>query len=262
MDAFNSAFEGGVATDAYNTYLIFLGPWQENNKALIRHFLNNVGTSSWYYQMLNKQVGKNPKNHILLKGEIEVPLDKIPPLIKGIYNDDYDAGGEYWLRSLKEDLTKSYSAMKNWDSKGIFIFLSSNQHSFPALKDTRWMEGSWYASFCGTHSFGINLTQKKSGTNKDRFIYAYDQSLARSSCIPDSMSKPPNGDKSLDALINVIAHELIETTSGYDIGNQCVYQYGTIKKLPDGRQYTEKMGDKYYFLQQNFNYKTQKCMSG
>jgi len=232
-----------------------MGEWTEQKKAVIKNFVTHVGGSPWYYRMMNRAPSGNK---ITLVDEIHFPTHMTPPLVSSINFESFFESGEYWLSNLKRGIRK-FPKVLTWEEDAIYIFLSGEGHSFPLLMDGRYKGFDWYSSFCGTHSFGKN---QLGVVSTEKSIYAYDQSLARSSCIPDSMTNPPNGDKSLDALINVIAHELIETTSGYDIGNQCVYQYGTIKKLPDGRQYTEKMGDKYYFLQQNFNYKTQTCMSG
>jgi len=135
---------------------------------------------------------------------------------------------------------------------------------FDALHNQAYRNPSWYSSFCGSHTYGKDdVLQASGGSSSYRDIYVfYPTAKTNLNCIPSAMKKSPNDDPGLDAVMNVLAHELIETTSGYDIGNQCVYQFGNIKIDSKGKQYTETMGSYNYFIQQNYNYKTQTCMNG
>lgn len=152
----------------------------------------------------------------------------------------------------------------NSEENPIFFFLLGPDVHIPILNNEKYLKPTWYERYCGTHTFGNNYVQKKSrSTRNERFVVAYYPTQSNNlNCIPSKMTKSPNGDAGLDAILNVIAHEFVETVTGYDIANQCVYQFGNIKTDVNGGNYTEKIGDKRYFIQQNFNYKTQTCENG
>jgi len=229
--------------------VLYSGSWTPQQKQIIANFLQNVGNSSWYYQMMNKA----PKENLLT---LKSDRDLSKRIKKNI--DDlklkYDQSGESWIREFVETNTiRDY----------ISIFLLGPDATIPYLSSTSYRKPAWYQDFCGSHTFGIDEIQQKSKTKEKRFIVVqYPTAATNLHCIPSKMKQSPNKDAGLDALINILAHELIETVSGYDIGNLCVYDFGTIQTASDGGSYTETMGAYKYFIQRNYNYKTQTCMNG
>jgi len=136
------------------------------------------------------------------------------------------------------------------------------------LNSTLYRDPTWYQSFCGTHSRRKFLDSDNKGNAKTmatraKMIFVqYPTADTNLNCIPSKMKLSPNDDAGLDAVVNILSHELIETVSGYDIGNLCVYDFGNIKIDSKGKQYTETMGSYNYFIQRNYNYKTGTCMNG
>jgi len=273
--AFQGSFLYGDATNRYNVYPIFIGNWNVNQRNIIKNFLGNVGASPWYFKMMNKM----PTDNLLqLQAETLVPtgeweLESTSNQLSSLQHD-YLENREAFLANFKDLPTmknkfylgpRGTSAPGNLISdqeRGIFIYLFAADAVVPLLKDTNYRSPSWYSDFCGTHTYSKSPLSSISSLQNKRWIMAYYPTANTNlACIPSALRQAPNGDRSLDAMINVIAHELIETTSGYDIGNKCVYNFGNIK-TDGGVQYTERFGNSKYFIQQNFNFKTETCMNG
>jgi len=220
-----------------------------------------VGASSWYYKMMNKAPPSTGGNKLVLKGVTTVSLTATNNYMSTFVDRSCIGDGTSQMLDTLRKYPTTYPNVASVDSMGIYVFLIG--------PDVEWTTSEkWESRFCGSHTFGINDAQVYSssiipGINKKRYIQAnFPSSLNNLNCIPSVLTTPPNGNIALDGMINILAHELIETVSGYDIGNQCVYRFGTIEKLSDGRQYTEMIGGKPYFIQKNFNYYTHQCNHG
>jgi len=256
LESFNNSFISGNAVKTYNIYPIYLGTFTTAQRDTVNYFLKNVGASTWYYKMMNKAPPSTGGNKLVLKGVTTVSLEATKRFMSKFDDLNCIGGGtSQMLAALREN---NYPNVASVDSMGIYIFLIG--------PDVPWSTSQkWKSQTCGSHTFGMNEAQVDcssiiTGIHKKRYINAaFPSSLNNLNCIPSALTSPPNGNKALDAMINVVAHELIETVSGYDIGNQCVYQFAS-KKTQSGSQYTELIGGKPYFIQKNFNYKTQRCL--
>ena len=85
----------------------------------------------------------------------------------------------------------------------------------------------------------------------------------------------PNGDAGVDAMISVIAHELVEAISdpvsdidqdrawqdqwGYENGDKCAWQYGKVHKDEHNAKYNVDFGDRKFLIQLNWDPVLQKC---
>jgi len=263
--------------------VVFVGNlWTNTRKEIVKDFLKNVGASSWYHSMMTVQ---SKGNKLELKDTVDCNI--IAP-IQPMRPDVYASIGEQWIGDFAEGyhlphLFTNWPRKSEWDiindksfkfsksfgvaspKNGIFIALSTEDVQLDLLRNTAYRNPPWLPSFCGTHTYGKNQIQSKSTYGNKRYIYAYlptEGSDIAEECIPKKLVKSPNGDRGLDAMLNILAHELIETVSGYDIGNLCVYRFGKIKTDSKGANYTEQIGSRKYFIQQNFNSKTHECMNG
>ncbi|CAF3299415.1 unnamed protein product [Rotaria socialis] len=80
----------------------------------------------------------------------------------------------------------------------------------------------------------------------------------------------PNGDAGVDAMVSVIAHELVDTMSdpfgsawfgatGNENADKCAWAFGSLTRLSNGPSCSVLVGGRYYLIQQNWNANTQTC---
>jgi len=339
---FADSFTSGDATKDYVIYPIWIGSWYEIGqpyfdsengwtyaqstqirKDRILRFLNALGSTSWFSKLYQSKVPKITVGNTRYFLDVTATDHKLA--IQGISSlaalnpsgYSYNFNGEAWLLAYMNQLLTRALYKDGWgntlkpqvNATNIFVFMADEDTPIPWLNNTKYLSPTWYSSFCGTHTYGNNpilkmLNLDLSMENSFKAIYVPYPSAKSGlkNCIPSTLTKPPSGDAALDSMINTVAHELVETITGYDIMNQCVYNYGTVKAiisdpktdayvagLPEsfkyaaGAQYTEKVflyratqnfyeGKtlkivnydiyQYYYLQQIFNPYTQTCMNG
>ena len=114
--------------------------------------------------------------------------------------------------------------------------------------------------FCGWHIAG--------DVNNNRYKYALIPMPAADCCFPQWVS--PNGNERADGMVNVIAHELTETATnplgtgyyfdnGDETGDHCQDVILDAITSPDQSMYNIQVGGLNYYIQANFNLKTQTC---
>jgi len=277
----------GQALKTYNVYVIYYGnKWTIKQISYINTFLQNVGSSAWYHSMygntspttnLIKLAGTRMVNHTstsmygITYVDSNTGATHAEPFAHGSAILNMMFADTTWTNGVPaSQMFTNYAYLQN---NPIYIFLQSGekQHLMPY----------WYDNYCGSHFEHTCPATSSGGYYDDRgcnynsantigfahlpFIFSY---------LPTSVTDPNylygcnpyvtlynvpynsvSGDTELDSLVDTLAHELIETTSGFQIGNQCLGDYNN-----GGTATTSvTIGGKGYLLQRNFNTKTNTC---
>ncbi|CAF3412035.1 unnamed protein product [Rotaria socialis] len=146
------------------------------------------------------------------------------------------------------------------DSQGLYLLLSSSDVS----------EGSAEAG--GT--FCVNYCEYHLNFYVDNVAYVLGFIGNLQKCINGSGStnptNSPNGDAAVDAMVSVIAHELVDTMSdpfgsawfgatGNENADKCAWAFGSLTRLSNSPSCSVLVGGRYYLIQQNWNANTQTC---
>jgi len=278
----------GRALKTYNVYVIFYGNnWHVNQMNYIQTFIKNLGGSAWYQSMFGNT---SPTTNLLnLKDTKRINATASTsitgttyydseghahddPFIEGSSILDMMFSNATWTNQVSaSQIFTNYAYMKN---NPIYIFLQSDE--------ARYMRGYWYDWYCGTHFQHYCNTTITSDTRGCDYFYNMGKTVGQTTfpfifaylwgsgtdpnnnyyCNPyysgSTMNVPGvsvSGDVGLDALINTLAHEIVETVSGFQIANMCVYDY----KNGNAGMSSVTVGGQPYLLQKNYNTQTGTC---
>ncbi|CAF3646508.1 unnamed protein product [Rotaria socialis] len=170
----------------------------------------------------------------------------------------YNMGGGVLTGATKIYILKNGQVPN--DSQGLYLLLSSSDVS----------EGSAEAG--GT--FCVNYCEYHLNFYVDNVAYVLGFIGNLQKCINGSGStnptNSPNGDAGVDAMVSVIAHELVDTMSdpfgsawfgatGNENADKCAWAFGSLTRLSNGPSCSVLVGGRYYLIQQNWNANTQTC---
>jgi len=258
-------YHGGPVLTAPKVYKIYYGSWSNpcaatNNSTagVVNNLFANINTSAWYrtntsyYSITAGTLAKNYSNNSLVLGgcvNVNAPAASL----------DYVGGTQV------SDVALAQIAANGWvpTSQDIYFVLTSSDVNVSGFK----------TSFCGYH--GILPTS--SATAQYSFV---GDSAANSGCTSSIISSlSPNANPTADAMVSVIAHELVETVSdpqlnawydgaGYENADKCAWIFGTPTTNPTNT-YTTTGGAKAnaaagafnFFLQENAPANTNICVS-
>jgi len=239
-----------------NVYVIWYGTWAADScsqtgtttPALTNKFFRNVGSSDWYkvnmsyYQTMNS-VTSNVTDYVNLNGcsvdtgSLGKSLDGANPQTYAVVNNAIDSG------TLPAD------------SNGLYFVLTSPDVAVSGFG----------TSFCGYHSYSTNAST--SVTYKYSFVGDPQNYLG--GCSGQSASSP-NGNPRADAMLSVVAHELVEAVSdpllnawfdsaGNENADKCAWSFAPSQTATNGSLYNIIVGGAQFYIQQNWNAATQSC---
>ena len=256
---------GDVMTAPIPVYFIWYGNWSAHAKAqtILRNFVGGLGnTPAWnifttYYDRNNKHV----TNQIYLAGEVV---------------DNYSQG-----RVFDEESTQHVvaNALKNGSvplsGSAVYMVYTSPDIPVPGFGDI----------YCGLHTSFMH-----NGVDVKFAFVGNPIGIAPNACGLKSPS--PNNDAVGDAMVTVTYHELAEiavdpdlnawyddsvplppipagtpagecSPNGYEIGDKCVWQFGTTKLDANGAEYNHTINGHNYLLQMMWlNAKGGMCVQG
>jgi hypothetical protein len=166
-------------------------------------------------------------------------------------------GGKTLSDSSIYSLVKAYAG--TGDPNAIYLVLSSSDISESSGFLTR---------YCGWHTFG------SVGNNKIKYGFIGNPNRSLSACAVQNTS--PNGNAAVDAMVSVIAHELVETvndpllnawynSSGSESSDLCAWTYGSqLHQASNGSYWnmslpTANGASRNYLLQRQLASKDSKC---
>ena len=165
-------------------------------------------------------------------------------------------GGQTLTDSSVFSLVKAFAGVG--DSNAIYLVLSSSD-----IKES----SGFLTKYCGWHSYGTI------GANKIKFGFIGNPNRNLAACAVQSVS--PNGNAGVDAMVSVIAHELVETvtdpllnawynSAGSENSDMCSWTFGSQVQQTSGAYWnvnlpTSNGQSRKYLLQRQLSAKDSKC---
>jgi hypothetical protein len=252
-----------LAGTKISVYNIFYGKWTPAQIALTEDFIKNIGASQWwdisnqyYYQ------ASSGSKKVFITDEVVLGKSVV---------DKYSLGTSLKNNNLPELIQAQI------DSKGLpedenavyFVLISSDvKESIRAdLGD---------ASFCQQYC-GYHISWKvKSGKRVFYSLVGLPPKECLDGCADTAnVSKSPNDDPALDAMLSVLAHELTEAATDpisdidderaweddqrYENADKCSWSFGKTFQAPNGSKANIKLNGKNYLIQENWDRVKQRC---
>lgn len=253
---------GPVMTGNVKAYAVFYGAWSSNSKTIVSNFLSQIGGSSWYGTQTKyySQSGSSQSfvsNSVTYGGSVSIS----------------SSTGGWQGTNLRESsiayiLLSAFYAGLPMDGNAVYFVLTSPEVSVAGSSTS----SGFCSSYCGWHgSASINRV-----TYQYSFVGNPERCVTSSSlggCMVQSAS--PNGDRGVDAMVSVIAHELVETVSdpgpnfsswydsaGRENADKCAWTYGSVSRASTGAYSNVQLGGNRYLIQQNWDPVQQACTLG
>jgi len=262
-------YHGGPILQQPKVYKIYYGTWSDpcgstdtSTAGVVNNLLSNIGSSAWYktntsyYSITPVTLAKNYSTTSLT--------------IADCVNVSAQSGTslDYSLGSMVSDVVLNQISAKSWTptANDIYFVFTSADVNVSGFK----------TAFCGWHSY---LTTASTSV---QFSFVGDSGASTSCTDTNIMSKSPNSNPSADAMVSVIAHELVETVSdpllnawydstpkgGYENADKCAWYFGTPTTNPtntfsaaNGARANSVAGTYNFYLQENAPANTQTCVS-
>jgi hypothetical protein len=215
---------------------IWYGTWSDRGKQIIRDFVNGISSNRWF----------DTVKAILPNASLKMSPEE--------YNVGSFLGADLDFFSAGERITENVIANFNApaDPSVIYLVLTSEDIDFAAVGEA-----------CAYHHYklvqGVNI--------KYSFV---PQGLAYCSSINTKASS--NGIRSVDGIINFVAHELVETITnpisngwinGFAFNNEnadyCEWNFGKVCKSPNDFEYNIVIGERKYLIQTNYDPRVKGC---
>jgi hypothetical protein len=236
---------GPIMTGTPSVYVIWYGNWTNNTaKTIIPAFLSSVGGSPWLNINTTYYNGSNVHLSNALTNSTST-------------TDNYSLGTNLSDANIKTIVSSAITSGRlPKNSNGIYLVLTSGDVS---------ESSGFLTQYCGWHTHGtISSTDIKYG-------FIGDPSANYAACAAQT-TKSPNNNISADAMLSVIAHEIVETTSDPDLNawydasgaenaDKCAWTFGTQFTASNGSKYNVTLGGKQYLIQQNWVVNTGCAMS-
>jgi hypothetical protein len=156
------------------------------------------------------------------------------------------------------------------DTSAVYFVLTAGDVKESMRDDLSGGGASFCSQYCGYH-VSWELTSGK------RIFYSQvgNPSACMSGCANQNTKVSPSGDAAVDAMISVLAHELVEAVSdpesdgnrawqdsvGYENADKCAWTYGPTEKDGSGFLYNIELAGKKYLVQRNWSPVSQSCAS-
>ncbi len=252
---------GDVMWKPLTVYLIFYGDWNQpggSNTLVARYLVSNF---TYFYSgsprfRVNQAYGSSPNFSRRPPGTyVTAPVYVVPRIYPG---GPYLFGSSLTDANV-EDVVSYAISHAGWstapDPDGVYFVLTSSDVD----------ESTGFCThYCGWHTYGTF-----SGVPFVKYAFVGNAARCPSACSAQGVS--PNGNVGVDAMINVMAHELDEMVSdpdfleyydaqGEESADKCAWTWGTVTRLPSGAYYNVQIstpsGFKKYLIQRQWKIKT------
>lgn len=232
-------YHGGpvmTAANGINVYYVWYGSWTTAAKGIISDFGAALGGSPWY----GINGGYTDKAGLPIANAVTLAGQYVAPFTKGTSLSDSA------IASLVSSAISSKALPA--DPNGVYVVLTA--------AGIRASSG-FLTKYCGWHTHAT-----MSGKDiKYSFVGdATGSSLAN--CAAQTASSP-NGNPGVDAVISVLAHEVVEAASDPDLNawydgsgaenaDKCAWTFGTTYTAANGSTANVKLGARDYLIQRNW----------
>jgi hypothetical protein len=232
-------YHGGpvmTATTGINLYYVWYGSWTTAAKGIIADFGTALGGSPWY----GINGGYTDKAGLPVVNAVKLAGQYVAPFTKGSNLSD----------SAIQSLVSSAISSKGLpaDPNGVYVVLTA-----AGIKAS----SGFLTKYCGWHTHA-------SMSGKDiKYSFVGDATgSSLSSCAAQTASSP-NGNPGVDALISVLAHEVVEAASDPDLNawydssgaenaDKCAWTFGTTYAASNGSTANVRLGARDYLIQRNW----------
>lgn len=255
---------GTVLTDPINVYVIYYGVWEDRAKSLIETFIKNIGASSWgsvmkeYYYQADANSTRR-----YVSGEIK---------LAGTFSDYYSQGYQLSGKATQKIVQTAFENLKMPKEKeSIYLVLTD-----PDVSESRDHDigtATMCTDYCGYHS-----NSKLEGYEFYYAMVGNPQQCLGSCADYYNLRTSPNGMPAIDAMLSVIAHELVESISDPDLfknkeawatpylqenGDVCGWKFGETYRLEDNEAIANmNIAGVDYLIQQNWSPAKGECVTG
>lgn len=251
-----------VLTGNVDLYLIYYGTWADSEKQLIETFANGIGTSGWYnttkqyYFQQNQNSGK-----IMVNGTV-----KVKQTVTDTGSLGFTLGATDIAKIVNGNINNDTFPA---DTNAIYYVLTSDN-----VKESMDSSNRFCTNYCGYHGSTI---ANKNNTRVQYSMVGKPPPSCFGACAASLNSKvSPNSNVAVDALLSVFAHELTEAVTdpygdmsgkeawydqkGYENGDKCSWNFGTVKKDTFGASYNVEISNKKWLVQLNWSPVSQSCV--
>jgi len=229
------SYHGGpVILNTVNMYYIWYGKWDfstTTTDSATKNLLNTFGTSiggTNYFKINTTYYSSSPTTYV--SGLVALPNTTV--------DASYSQGSALNDTAVETIVANALAsgALGNPDPNGVYFVLTSKE-----VTET----SGFCTQYCAWHTHGlINNTDIKYG-------FVGDPAQCPSACSVQTTT--PNGNFAADAMANLIAHELAESTTdpdlnawydtrGYENADKCAWKFGTTYPASNGAQYNVTWG--------------------
>lgn len=234
---------GPVISGTPDIYYIWYGNWSSGSKTLIQTFTKSLNGSSY----LNTDSSMSGNGQVAYIKSTTVSASSHVKLYRGTsINGEDDTIENIVTGTLNKGLLPA-------DPNGLYFVLTGQNITVSGFN----------TAFCGWHG-STNWGGLSLGV---QYGFIGNPKTTDTGCYAQAVS--PNNNFGVDAMVSVIAHELIEavtdptgtawwdsnpasTTYGYENSDICAWNFGTTYKTGNGAKANIKLGTKNYLLQQQW----------
>jgi hypothetical protein len=241
---------GTVMTGAVKVYLVFYGSWQATDPAIpiVTTFVSNLGLSAWW-NIQTSFYQPNPTTGVRSYVQQGITLGSyvIAPI------DSTNGGTSLTDTNVNTIISNQIKSGKlPYDANGVYIMISSSEV----------FESGFCSSDCGWHSAAY-----VSGTSQImKYGWVGDATVqCPSACTEFANTISPNGNKSADSVISILAHEIaesvsdpylnawVDTTNNYnENADKCAWNFLTTYTSANGGLANVNFGGHDYLVQSNW----------
>jgi hypothetical protein len=229
---------GPVMTGTPNVYFIWYGSWASNASGaqILTDFTTALGGSRYY----NINTTYTNAAKVAVSNSLT---------LKASATDVYSQGSTLTDAGVKAVVSKAItSAQLPADANGIYVVLSS--------ADVKESSG-FVTKYCGWHTRGTIAA------TTIRYAFVGDPTTQGLGACAAQTATSPNANPGIDAMVSVLAHEIVETvtdpdlnawydSTGYENADKCSWTYGVTYKAANGALANMKLGSRDYLVQQNW----------
>jgi hypothetical protein len=251
---------GPVMTNGATVKMIWYGNWSDTGgQSILTDLVNSIGASPWYnitssyYQQSCSRIALGVCFGTL--GPIVYASNAITKTVLDA-TDRNSAGLSFSDASLQQYIASTIQNDPNRSPNTIYALMAG-----PDVDETSGL----CTKYCGFHN---KVSVKINGvTSVYKYIFVGNANRCMTACAAQSTS--PNGNPAVDAMANILSHELTETatdpqlnawydSSGSENADKCAWSFGATNTAPNGSQYNVTLSNpvtnatRQYLIQQNW----------
>jgi hypothetical protein len=225
-----------TATTGINLYYVWYGAWSGSDQTIITDFGRALGGSPWYgINTTYTDAAKKPVvNKVTLAGQATAPFTKGSAL------------SDAQIQSIVSETIGSGALPA--DANGVYVVLTAAGVTATS---------GFLTKYCGWH------THASMAAKDIKFSFVGDPTGASLANCAAQTASSPNGSPGVDALISVLAHEIVEAAtdpdlnawfdrSGAENADKCAWTFGTTYKATNGSTANMKLGARDFLIQRNW----------